>query len=241
MFDLSNPTVEGALLAAGISFFGVLIAVIAGYFGATRGARIGAEAAREAARISQQESQAARDEATAMEERRHARAVEQWHREKGVAAADAILDLMNELDLGLFSYWKEIDRTGDPDDPLGSPEPSPEQNELEPYYAKIRRHALAIKDEGVSQAMREMATALYGEDAIASWSGETTMETWHILLTETEQVLGAYIRGDPIPEAPGIHRLRAAVAEYFDEASRGGSEPARASTTEPEVPPTAER
>jgi hypothetical protein len=154
VFDLANPTVQGALLAAGISFFGVAVAAIAGYFGATRGARIGAEAAREASRISQQESQAARDEATAMEERRHAWSVEQWHREKGVAAAEAILDLMNELDLGLFSPWKRFD----PDDPLGSPEPDPEQSELEPYYVRIRRHALAIRDEGVSEAMKEMGS-----------------------------------------------------------------------------------
>lgn len=46
------------------------------------------------------------------------------------------------------------------------------------------------------------------------------LQTWHILMTDTERVLGAYLRGEPIPESEGIKRLNEAVDEYYSEIAR---------------------
>jgi hypothetical protein len=61
--DWSNPTIQGGGIGGGIGLVGVVIAAVAGYFGAKAGARIGADAAKESARISQVEARADRDDA----------------------------------------------------------------------------------------------------------------------------------------------------------------------------------
>ena len=201
--DLTNPVIQGALVALG----GVILAALAGLLGAIIGAAIGAKAARETAKITQTESQATRQEAR-----------EQWYREKGVAAAEAILDLMIELDLNQFSYYsaklrESRERTGHAE------HPEPDQGELEPFYARIRRHAHAIKDESVRGTMLAMADCLFGYRSIEAFGGGRATEIWHQLLRETEAVLGAYIRGDAIPEAPGIRNLEEILKDYWETTS----------------------
>jgi hypothetical protein len=90
MPDLSHPAVQGALIA----FTGVVVAAVAGYFGALTGARIGAAAARETAKVTQAESQAARQEARESELRRHDWEVEQWHRAKSASRLRRLVDLL---------------------------------------------------------------------------------------------------------------------------------------------------
>lgn len=212
--DLANPVVQGAIIA----LVGVLLAAAAGVLGAIVGARIAAKAARETARITQAEAQAARLESREADERRHAWDIEAWYREKGVAAAEAILDLMIELDLNQFSYYspeqrEHTRRTG------RAKEVEPDHGDLEPSYARIRRQAHAIKDGGVMETMLEMADCLWNYRTIEDWGGGQAPQIWYQLLRDTEAVLGAYVRGEPIPEARGIRSLTQTLKDYYEETS----------------------
>lgn len=194
----------------------MIVAAGAGLVGAILGARIGANAAREAARLTQAESQAAREEARDADERRHAWEVEQWHREKGVAAAEAILDIMIELDLGEFSYYTPAQR--EHAERTGHAKPiAPDDGALEAAYARIRRHAHAIKDESVMTTILSMADCLLSYRSIETWGGGRVTQIWTRLLRDTVEVLGAYIRGDEIPEARNIKALEATLEEYWAE------------------------
>lgn len=191
--DWTNPTVQGAVLAATITVVGVTLAALAGLAGSLVGARIARRATQEA------------------DERRHAWDVEQRRQAKGEAAAEAVLDTLNELDLGLFSVWK----TGAPLR-AGALNPRPEMAELEPYYSRIQRLALAIPNEAVRGVLDDVASALYQYRDVVDLSGRSAGRVWWQVHDEAKRVLGAYLRGEPLPEAPETHRMALAIEEEIE-------------------------
>src|SRR4051812_47000880 len=106
LVDLSDPTVRSAVIALA----GVALAASVGLVGAIIGARIAANASKASARLAAEEAKANRDEARSREERDEARAARERRRVKGVEAAEKVLDLLNEIDLGPFSLWRALER-----------------------------------------------------------------------------------------------------------------------------------
>lgn len=212
MFDLSNPTVQVALLALG----GAILAGGAGFGGAVVGARIAASAAREAARLAMDQAEAARQEARQANERDYARSLQEKLHAKGDKAAEAILDLMNELDLGPFSFWEAMAKRGGDDAKLPFVPPEPTQAELEPFVVKIQRYAITIEKEQVRKALDAIAVALYGYDTVREMTGESAWRVWWLLHQDAKAVLGAYIRGESIPQTPEADRLNGALTEWHE-------------------------
>jgi hypothetical protein len=212
--DWANPTVQGAVVAALISFAGVLIAGIAGVSGAVLGGRIAARAARDAAAAAANESAANREESRQADERRHRWEVESQVRARGEAAAEAILDTLNELDLGPFSFWQALSRRKAATDPV---EPNPDQAELEPSYTRIQRLLIAIDNPAAREAMDALADVLYQHHQVSQLLGDSAMAIWANVHRDAKRVLGAYLRREPIPEATGIKRFLGALEDYYEQ------------------------
>jgi len=87
--DWSNPTVQGAFIAAMISLVGVILAAAAGFAGAILGSSIAARATRQAVEVERHDAEAARIRAW------NVRRIEQT-RQQLVALTDGFLALMDK-------------------------------------------------------------------------------------------------------------------------------------------------
>jgi hypothetical protein len=145
------------------------------------------------------------------QERKWARSERDRHRTEGEAAAGAVLDAIIELDLGPFSIYKALQRMTKPTD---NPSPRPSQAELEPFLARIRRNGLVVDEPRVRDVVR-LAASLLGEyDSIANWTDTPTISVWWDIREDSEAVLGAYLRAEPIPETPRLSAFKDESRSY---------------------------
>ena len=136
------------------------------------------------------------------EERRWARSERDRHRTAGEKAAEAVLDAIIEVDLGPFSFWK-------------GRRPEPTDAELEPYVTRIQRHGLVIEDATAREAARLTAVALFQNDTLAMLREERSIVIWKSIRSEAESVLGAYLRGEPVPRPTALVAMEVEVKKYF--------------------------
>lgn len=211
--DLSNPTLQGVVLGGLIGLVGVVGAAIAGFLGAVFGARIGANAARETARLSQEVSAADREAARLLELERFRLADDQRRRDRGVKAAEDVLDALNEVGLGPFNVWRALDEGG-------TSEVAPDQRELDGYFGRLKRHALFVDDEAARDAIDLAADVLYGYHGVTVASGDTAGQIWWKTERELKESLGAYVRGEPVAEPSYLRSAKAALEEYHEMVDR---------------------
>ncbi len=147
------------------------------------------------------------------EERKAASAARDRHRKIGEEAAGAVLDAVIDVDLGPFSVWKVGESRKNPTDPWL---PRPSQAVLQPYVARMQRQSLAIEDEKARSAARLAGSVLYGYDVLESETGLGPTLVWRIIRTEVERVLGAYLRGESVPEPLELERLNRMIEDWYE-------------------------
>jgi hypothetical protein len=160
------------------------------------------------------------------EARRWARAERDRHRTHGERAADDVLDALIEVDLGPFSYWqaRKNPMRNVPGTKIRLPShpPEPSQEELEPYVLRMRRHGLAIEDANAREAVRLAAFALYQYDTLGHLIRQRPSGTWFQIRHELETILGAYVRGDTVPEPTNLASFQKDLEDYFNETYESG-------------------
>ena len=208
--DLTDPAVQRTLLPSVIALSGVIVAALAGFLGAVAGARISASAARHAGELAHAEAEAEREEARQVVERNRQAELTEWHRVRGIAAAEAVLDDLYMLDVGPFSKAK-LSYGYDPE-----AEPRPPLAELEPAYGRILRNAQAIQDATVREAAIAVAQTIYEYAGVAEVTTYPPSVVWTLLLADAQVVLGAYIRGETPGRPRELERFRQARIEFYE-------------------------
>ena len=124
-----------------------------------------------------------------------------------------MLDVVIDVDLGPFSIWKVAENRKSPAD---SWLPRPSHAVLEPYVARMQRQSIAIEDEKARNAARLAGSVLDGYDVLRKEARLGPTVVWRAIRTEVEGVLGAYLRGEPVPNPTELERLNLMIEDWYE-------------------------
>lgn len=96
--------------------------------------------------------------------------------------------------------------------------PEPEQRDIEPHYLDIRRLSVDIADQDVREALRQIADLLYYAPVADTirWEPGARVVAYHAS-EAARRIVGAYRRGEPIPDDGRLRELAALLQEQMSQ------------------------
>lgn len=136
-------------------------------------------------------------------------------------AAPVLKSIRNELRAAARLLTEEVGRARAAEirrrDPDANPwrwEP-PEDEEITVHTDRARDLAFEVPDTGVAAFVKFAAYALDNTDTVNEIGGPYPWETARDVENEVDGVIGAYLHGQPIPDAPKVRVANEAVAEHW--------------------------
>lgn len=148
----------------------------------------------------------------AASDRAHRSALALARTARGKEAAGAALDAINAMTdlLSGSAVRARQDELGDrnaPDYIL-----APQREEVRPHLEAVRRHLVEIPDRAVREMVERLTAILFQSDDVIEYSELTLSRLREGMRDAASEILGAYLRDEPIPAADAIPVLQTATA-----------------------------